>query len=765
MPPEAKKRKLNVPSRVHKKQPQRRKTGGKPNGLGQRREARGVRLDELKWKKVAMPDQLNDFEGFFGLEEVENVEVVKDLETGRVSFKAIETKDDARKDQDSDEDGLADEGSAKKTNSKEIEDVVDTEWNGFGDISAAESSEDDQDMMQKSKMEKGESHDEAALVQKDEELAATSFVGLAEEELDAEGVDVSAWHSLQLSPDTLAAISKLGFTQPTLVQKRCIPEIMAGHDVIGKAATGSGKTLAFGIPILEYYLDSVLPEKDKATDESDHPTALVLAPTRELAHQLSKHITALCAGQTFEAPRLATITGGLSVQKQKRLLQTADIIIGTPGRLWEVIESSIGLVSKLKKIRFLVVDEADRLLSEGHFKEVEQILNALDRVVEDEDEQETESDSDGEGRSNRRQTLVFSATFHKGLQQKLTGKSRPIGDLMNKQESMEYLLKKLNFREERPKFIDVNPVQQMATGLREGLVECAGTEKDLYLYALMLLHPRTRTLVFTNSISAVRRITPFLQNLNQPAQALHSNMAQKARLRAIERFAAADSSILIATDVAARGLDIPGVQLVIHYHVPRTADMYIHRSGRTARASNKGSSILICGPEEVQGVRRLIAKVHAQSNSKDKRAIRTLDLDRRIVARLRPRATLAKKIADVGIAKEKANATDKLFAQAAEDLGVEYDSEEFERMGSGGRQGRGNKRKKREREDRMVSKQELAAWKAELKSLLAQRVNTGISPRYITAGGVVDVDALLRGEKGEFLGQVSMVDLMGGDSD
>ncbi|KAH0128206.1 P-loop containing nucleoside triphosphate hydrolase protein, partial [Aureobasidium melanogenum] len=187
-------------------------------------------------------------------------------------------------------------------------------------------------------------------------------------------------------------------------------------------------------------------------------------------------------------------------------------------------------------------------------------------------------------------------------------------------ESMEYLLKKLNFREEKPKFVDVNPITQMASGLKEGMVECGGTEKDLYLYALLLLHPNARTIVFCNSISAVRRLTPFLQNLQLPVHALHSSMAQKARLRAIERFTSNNQnktnhkgSILLATDVAARGLDIPNVNLVIHYHLPRAADNYVHRSGRTARAGETGFSILICGPEEVAGVRRLIAKVHASS--------------------------------------------------------------------------------------------------------------------------------------------------------
>jgi ATP-dependent RNA helicase DDX24/MAK5 len=785
---EAKKRKLNAAPKAQKKPFKRRRTDSKPNGVAKAKPTKAMRMDELNWKGVAMPDQLGDFEGFFGLEEVDDVEVVKDEATGTMSFKAREAVAEAEENGPPEvkpENGtynlVKSALKSGKGGEKAATAGAEEEWTGFGDntpveeegleVDTTDSSGRSPEDAPKSDDEGGEDEDD----EDDEELQETSFAGLTEEDLGSEEADVTAWQPLNLLPDTLSAIAKLGFQQPTPVQERCIPDIIAGHDVIGKAATGSGKTLAFGIPILEYYLDSVLPtkqaKKQKKDKQASHtPTAMILAPTRELAHQLSKHLLALCSGHTFDAPRIATVTGGLSIQKQKRQLETADIVIGTPGRLWEVIESSIGLIAKLKNIRFLVVDEADRLLSQGNFKELEQILTALDRVVKDEektsDDGEDDDDDEVEEASSQRQTLVFSATFHKGLQQKLSGKSKPKSDLMSKQESMEYLLKKLNFRSsEKPKFIDMNPEQQMASGLREGLVECAGPEKDLYLYALLLLHPKTRTLVFTNSISAVRRITPFLQNLNQPVQALHSNMVQKARLRAVERFTASNESILIATDVAARGLDIKGVQLVIHYHVPRAADMYIHRSGRTARAEARGASILICAPEEVQGVRRLIAKVHAQSGeANEKRAIRTLDLDRRIVSRLRPRAALAKKIADVSLAKEKGNVTDQLFAQAAEDLGVEYDSEEFEGTG-GGRQGRGNKRKAREREDRQVSKAELGAWRAELKSLLSQRVNTGVSVRYVTGGGRVDVDALLRGEGGEFLGHVRPLDLLGVDED
>ena len=291
---------------------------------------------------------------------------------------------------------------------------------------------------------------------------------------------VSAWQLLGLSSETLSSLAKMRFPRPTPIQSAAIPEIMKGHDLIGKASTGSGKTLAFGIPILEHYLLTHLDEKRKVISsriERYPPVAMILSPTRELAHQLSAHLADLCSGTNPVGPQIVTLTGGLSMQKQQRLLANADIIIGTPGRLWEVIRDGQGLLPWLKQVKFLVVDEADRLLSEGHFKEVEEILNSLDRAAEDAYDVEGQSSHISNGK-DQRQTLVFSATFHKGLQRKLAGKGKNQGDdLMGKQESMEYLLKKLNFREEKPKLVDVNPVSQMAIGLKEGIVECAGLEK------------------------------------------------------------------------------------------------------------------------------------------------------------------------------------------------------------------------------------------------------------------------------------------------
>lgn len=233
-------------------------------------------------------------------------------------------------------------------------------------------------------------------------------------------------------------------------------------------------------------------------------------------------------------------------------------------------------------------------------------------------------------------------------------------------------------------------------------------------------------------------------------------MAQKARLRSVERFSsptAHPSTILVATDVAARGLDIKGIDFVVHYHAPRTADTYVHRSGRTARAGASGKSVIICAPEERVGVIRLAAKVHANMANGKRLPLESLELDRRVISRVKPRVTLASRIIDANIAKEKVSAEDNWLRNAAEDLGVEYDSEEFENAEGRGR-GRGRGRQQRDRETGSTSKAELAGMRAELKQLLSQRVNVGVSERYLTAGRV-DIEALLRGEgNNTFLGQV-----------
>ncbi|KAK0709636.1 P-loop containing nucleoside triphosphate hydrolase protein [Lasiosphaeria miniovina] len=755
-------------------------------------------VNALAWARVDVPEMFNDAEGFFGLEEVHGVEIIKEGDT--VKFMAAGGPKESAAESDEflgfDDSPVASEGekganrnaSATPAPASTAAKASSKEQKKSKDPKSSKDKKPSKDQKQTKDQKKKKAQPANAKGQDDPELETDLFskAGDLADASDDEDIDMSEWVSLNLSPEMLSSLARMKFSKPTAIQSSSIPEIMEGHDVVGKASTGSGKTLAFGIPIVESWLSRMAAKGP--SDKNHHPTALILSPTRELAHQIKDHFKQLCLGLT-NSPYICSVTGGLSMQKQERQLEKADVIIGTPGRLWEVLSTSTSTLKSLRNIRFLVIDEADRLLKDGLFKEAEEILKALDRPpttnerggyggegaseeeVDDDDDEEGEEEEETDDSPPRRQTLVFSATFNKNLQQKLAGKARVNKDnLMGDSDAMEYLLAKLNFGEEVPKFIDANPVSQMAEGLKEGLLQCGEMEKDLYLYAVLLLQPAQRTLVFTNSINSVRRLTPLLQNLNLPAFPLHSDMAQKARMRSIERFkeagsasAPSSSAIMIATDVAARGLDIPGIGLVIHYHVPRTADDYVHRSGRTARASSLGISVMLCGPKEAVPTQRLIAKVHASAGRSSRigrfaskvagesgdHCVQTIDIDRKLVSRLRERVALSKKITDASLAKEKGHKEDAWMKAAADELGVEYDEDELEDAGQWS--GRGSGRRAKEKESRALTKAELAPLRAALREMLATRINTGVSEKYLTG---INVEALLHGVKGEFLGSV-----------
>ncbi|KAK6354989.1 ATP-dependent RNA helicase [Orbilia brochopaga] len=733
---------------------------------------RTVSADSLGWRKVEMPDRLDDVEGFFGLEEIDDIQVVNN--NGILEFKAAATSPS--------------EGESEN-NGPEIEEE---EWEGFSDDNAVETEDQPSAPVEPSEKASKDSDESEPPLEKagstidtkkqkpekkkkkkekqpksEAKIQVTapvnSFAGLEDLVDDDVAIDLPAWESLALSSYTLQALQKLGFTEPTPIQKLSIPLIVTGHDLIGKAATGSGKTLAFGIPIFEHWLSSSknqappakLPgEADSepdATKLTNPLTALILSPTRELAHQITDHLQSLISSSGISSPpQVVSLTGGLSIQKQLRKLgqsSGADIVVATPGRLWEILSEKSGYTRWFRKTRFLVVDEADRVLQEGHFKEVEQILDVLTRDAQEEEVAQHPQvygtvKTVKTAKPKDRQILVFSATFSKDLQKKLSGKQsfkNSNTGLISDKDLLDSLLKKLPFREEHPQFVDVNPVDQMAENLREGIVECGNMEKDIYLYYLLLRYP-LRTLVFTNSISTVRRLTNLLQTLQLSVSGLNSNMIQKARLRSLERFAgtqdtskngkpaASQHQILISTDVAARGLDIKNVELVIHYHVPRTADTYVHRSGRTARSKNSGASIILCAPEEAMDIRRLVGKVHEDRGSKSHAGIKAIYVDRSLVVTLRSRIELAQRIVASTLAKESQRKEDDWLKAAAEDLGVDYESDEFAEAAEKGRRGA-----KKRKEARSVGKNELVALKAQLRDELNKKVGRG-SRLYLTSG-------------------------------
>ncbi|KAL8814539.1 MAG: hypothetical protein Q9223_006250, partial [Gallowayella weberi] len=615
----------------------KRKRDGENQPRKHPKSSKAVGVDALPWNQVSLPDRLDDAEGFFGLEEISDVEIVKDEKLGRVEYRVGQRLKPT---------------DAGYPNGPTVED---DEWTGFGDSdfdekpgsSHPQTKSSEQDPVTKNSLKKREKNPR---VEGPGELSEANGFEILEDE---SGQEADA-----------------------------IPEILSGQNVIGKASTGSGKTLAFGIPIVEYYLERGIrtdhKRRRRIEEREDPPAALIISPTRELARQLSEHLEVLCSNIVSNPPTVATLTGGLSMQKQQRVLANANIIIGTPGRLWETMSSSKGLMPWLKQIKYLVLDEADRLLTEGHFQEVEDILDALNKTNPSDDQPSSPSTQEAPLLFPTRQTLIFSATFSPTLNHKLSGRQKASA---TDSDSLEPLLSRLKFHSP-PKFIDASPTSNLPTSLTSYVISCRALEKDLYLYALLLTHfPAARTLVFVNDIYAVRRLVPFLQNLDLQVYGLHGDMPQKARMKSVERFSSTPpksedgktkgkASILIASDVAARGLDIPSVQAVILYHLPRKANEYVHRTGRTARKGTAGTSVLLCSPDEVQGLKQLVKTLGEPGPQ-------TLELDRGIVARLKARTTLAKNIAEAETTNRKSAHDDRWLKETAEILGVEFDPEEF----------------------------------------------------------------------------------------
>lgn len=509
MAPQSKKRKLQPASASTSKRnksstPQGTTPKPPKNVRTTRLVRRTVEASALAWQTVG--------EEFGGLEVIEGVDVVKHGDTvqfvvaaeQKPAEKEEEKKEEKKEEEEEEEEGKQEESPKKdqkkqknkqqskaKTTDSNQESAADS-FEGFSDDAADglddgsdEAQEDEADLesavpkeekvtSKKSKANakskaKDKTEPETAKTQK-APPQGNSFDALVDmEDSGEDGTDMAAWMELSLSTNILSAIAKLGFAKPTAIQESTIPEIITGADVIGKAQTGSGKTLAFGIPIVEKWLDMY---EGPGEMKRQGPMALILSPTRELAKQLGDHLRALCNGLPT-APYVCVVTGGLSIHKQQRQLEKADIVIGTPGRLWEVLDGDMALQSSFTKIKFLVVDEADRLFKAGQFKEAEDIIGALDR--KDPEAADDEDDEDGE-KLPPRQTLVFSATFDKDLQIKLAGKKRIGSGGGDDASQMEYLMKSLKFRRE-PLFVDANPQTQMTSGLKEGLIECGAMEK------------------------------------------------------------------------------------------------------------------------------------------------------------------------------------------------------------------------------------------------------------------------------------------------
>ncbi|AJQ13913.1 Mak5p [Saccharomyces cerevisiae YJM1385] len=743
-----------------KRAPQKGKTVTKPQEII-------VDESKLNWKPVDIPDTLDDFGGFYGLEEIDGVDVK--VVDGKVTFV---TKKDSKVLKDSNKEKVGDDqesvenesGSDSESELLEFKNLDDIKEGELSAASYSSSDEDEQGNIESSKLtDPSEDVDENV----DEDVLKENVFNKDINIDDISPVNLPEWTNLApLSMTILQSLQNLNFLRPTEIQKKSIPVIMQGVDVMGKASTGSGKTLAYGIPIVEKLISNFSQKNKK-------PISLIFTPTRELAHQVTDHLKKICEPVLAKSQySILSLTGGLSIQKQQRLLKydnSGQIVIATPGRFLELLEKDNTLIKRFSKVDTLILDEADRLLQDGHFDEFEKIIKHL--LVERRKNRENSESS-----SKIWQTLIFSATFSIDLFDKLSS-SRQVKDrrFKNNEDELnaviQHLMSKIHFNS-KPVIIDTNPESKVSSQIKESLIECPPLERDLYCYYFLTMFPGT-TLIFCNAIDSVKKLTVYLNNLGIPAFQIHSSMTQKNRLKSLERFKQQSakqktinhsnpdsvqlSTVLIASDVAARGLDIPGVQHVIHYHLPRSTDIYIHRSGRTARAGSEGVSAMICSPQESMGPLRKLRKTLATKNSvstdlnsrstnrkpiKWQNTVPLLPIETDILSQLRERSRLAGELADHEIASNSLRKDDNWLKKAADELGIDVDSDEDDISKSNSDTFLlKNKNKKMQK---TINKDKVKAMRATLNELLSVPIRKDRRQKYLTGGLVNLADNLVK---------------------
>ncbi|BGP37829.1 ATP-dependent RNA helicase [Rhodotorula kratochvilovae] len=609
----------------------------------------------------------------------------------------------------------------------------------------------------------------------------------AQEDAPVEPVDVQAvlpnWAPIPLPNPLYRALAELNFTKPTAIQERALliesppsssESPAAERDIVGIAQTGSGKTYAYGLPILSHILNTPPPRASSpsssdagADDEPTRLAALILCPTRELALQVRASLASLAlrtlpllpstpeiAALKDEDPRkrvrgrlaqVVALTGGMSIEKQKRQIEKGvDILVATPGRLWDLIGDMDTLVREIKGMKFLVIDEADRMIENGHFAELDNIVRLTRRgTAQGETGFVNDFQSAVTSRSNLSlvnaradmRTFVFSATMSKELQRNLKrkGPKRYVPQSeAGGMSSLDDLLDTLDFRDPEPEIIDLSPEHGLVETLRECKVECMQNEKDIYLYHFLLRYPG-RTIVFLASIDGIRRLHPLLELLKVNAVPLHSGMQQRQRLKALDKFKSQPDAVLLATDVAARGLDIPSVSHVVHYQLPRAADTYVHRSGRTARAGTEGLALQIVAPEEKKVQRMLMASLGKNTD------LPALPTDFSILDQLKKRVDLAKQIDVAHHRATKAAHDDKWLRDAAAAMEIDLDDE--------GENSDPDAPRTTTRKQRGAAHAKLRALRDELDALLRRPLMVrGVSAKYITTRGTVGlVDQLVGG--------------------
>lgn len=364
------------------------------------------------------------------------------------------------------------------------------------------------------------------------------------------------FNDLKIIPAILKALSKENYTTPTPIQEQAIPAVLAGRDLLGCAQTGTGKTAAFAIPILQ-----LLSEQPVKPGTRRQIRSLILTPTRELAIQISDNIRAY---GKFVQLRCSAIVGGVSQKEQERALhQGADIIIATPGRLIDLINQKL---IDLQHVKILVLDEADRMLDMGFINDVKKIIAKM---------------------PSKRQTLFFSATMPPEISQ---------------------LIKTLLIN---PVKVEITPVSSTVDRIKQSVYLVDKGNKQNQLNHLLQDQSIASALVFTRTKHGADRVVRELTKVKISAQAIHGNKSQNARQLALNNFKSGVTRVLVATDIAARGIDIDELSHVINFNLPNIPETYVHRIGRTGRAGLSGTAISFCEIEELpylKDIERLIGK-------------------------------------------------------------------------------------------------------------------------------------------------------------
>jgi ATP-dependent RNA helicase DeaD len=352
------------------------------------------------------------------------------------------------------------------------------------------------------------------------------------------------FRDLNLKPEILRAIEDLGYEHPSQIQEEAIPLAIAGHDLIGQAQTGTGKTAAFGCSLLNNLV------------KTGNVGAIVLAPTRELAIQVYEDLNKL---SKYEKITVLPIYGGDSIQKQLRELKRGvDVVVGTPGRVLDLIRRKALL---LGHAQFLVLDEADEMLNMGFIEDIEEVIKQL---------------------PPERQTLLFSATMPPQIQK---------------------LAKK--YMKPDPKIVSIKKVSMTVSSITQGYFDVNQRNKFEALCRVLDYDTPNAAIIFCRTKKGVDELVEGLQARSYVAEGMHGDMSQLHRMRTLKRFKEGSLSFLIATDVAARGIDVEGITHVINYDIPQDVESYVHRIGRTGRANRKGTAYSFITPREQSMLRQI----------------------------------------------------------------------------------------------------------------------------------------------------------------